>query len=76
MQLPKVVLTIAVRGTLLSIPVTIRSASSDDASTYSDRDRTQASKDEKEQLERALKTGEEKDFYRRELEKRGWQLRL
>ena len=33
-----------------------------------------ASKDEKEKLEQALKTGEEKDFYRRELEKMGWQI--
>jgi uncharacterized protein YmfQ (DUF2313 family) len=54
--------------------MTIRSASADDVSTYSDRDRTRALKDEKEQLERGLKTGEEKDFYRRELEKMGWQI--
>jgi uncharacterized protein YmfQ (DUF2313 family) len=74
MRIRNVVLTIAIGGTLLSVPMTIRSASADDVSTYSDRDRTRALKDEKEQLERALKTGEEKDFYRRELEKMGWQI--
>jgi hypothetical protein len=74
MRIRNVVLTIAIGGTLLSVPMTIRSASADDVSAYSDRDRTRASKDEKEQLERALKTGEEKDFYRRELEKMGWQI--
>lgn len=74
MRIRNVVLTIAIGGTLLSVPMTIRSASADDVSTYSDRDRIRALKDEKEQLERALKTGEEKDFYRRELEKMGWQI--
>src|SRR5215470_19827244 len=43
-------------------------------SDYSDRDRIRSSSDEKKQLEQALKTGEEKDFYRRELEKMGWQI--
>jgi uncharacterized protein YmfQ (DUF2313 family) len=43
-------------------------------SRYSDRDRMKSSKNEKESLERALKTGEEKDFYRRELEKMGWKI--
>jgi hypothetical protein len=38
-----------------------------------DRDRTQA-KDDKQKLKQTLKTGEEKDFYRRELEKMGWQV--
>ena len=47
---------------------------SDKASLYSDRDHMKSSKDEKEKLEHALKTGEEKDFYRRELEKMGWQI--
>jgi uncharacterized protein YmfQ (DUF2313 family) len=45
-----------------------------DRSQYSDRDRTKSSKDEEDRLEKALKTGEEKDFYRRELEKMGWQI--
>jgi uncharacterized protein YmfQ (DUF2313 family) len=74
MKIRNTVLTIAIGGTLLSVPVTIRSVIADDASVYSDRDRTKASKDEKEKLEQALKTGEEKSFYRRELEKMGWQI--
>ena len=71
MQIRNVVLTIAIGGTLLSVPVTIRSAIAYDANIYSDRDRTKASKDEKEKLEQAFKTGEEKDFYRRELDENG-----
>jgi uncharacterized protein YmfQ (DUF2313 family) len=43
-------------------------------SRYSDRDRMKSSKNDKERLERALKTGEEKAFYRRELEKMGWKV--
>jgi len=39
---------------------------------YSDRDRRADWGKEKEALERALKTGEGKDFYRRELEKMGY----
>jgi uncharacterized protein YmfQ (DUF2313 family) len=46
----------------------------EDRARYSDRDRNRTSKDEEDQLEKALKTGEEKDFYRRELEKLGWQI--
>jgi uncharacterized protein YmfQ (DUF2313 family) len=45
-----------------------------DPSVYSDRDRAKSSKDETEKLEQALKTGEEKPFYRRELEQMGWQI--
>ena len=41
---------------------------------YSDRDRMKTAKDSKEKLEQALKTGEEKSFYRRELEKMGWKV--
>ena len=41
---------------------------------YSDRDRIKASKDSKDSLEKALKTGETKQFYRRELEKMGWKV--
>jgi len=74
MKFRDTVLTIAISGTLLSIPAMIRSATDDNVTTYSDRDRTKASKDEKEQLERALKTGDVKDFYRRELDKMGWQI--
>src|ERR1051325_6064554 len=43
-------------------------------SDYSDRDRARNSSDEKKRLEQALKIGEEKGFYRRELEKMGWQI--
>jgi hypothetical protein len=46
----------------------------EDRARYSDRDRTRSSKDEEDKLEKALKTGEEKEFYRRELEKLGWQI--
>jgi uncharacterized protein YmfQ (DUF2313 family) len=46
----------------------------EDRARYSDRDRMRSSKDEEDKLEKALKTGEEKDFYRRELEKMGWQI--
>jgi len=45
-----------------------------DASRYSDRDRMRSSKDDEDRLEKALKTGEEKAFYRRELEKMGWEI--
>jgi uncharacterized protein YmfQ (DUF2313 family) len=80
MKMHKTVMTIAIGGILLSVPATLPSAVADDAKTmsnpslYSDRDRTKASKDEKEKLEQTLKTGEEKPFYRRELEKMGWQI--
>jgi uncharacterized protein YmfQ (DUF2313 family) len=46
----------------------------EDRARYSDRDRMRSSKDEQDKLEKALKTGEEKDFYRKELEKMGWQI--
>jgi hypothetical protein len=41
---------------------------------FSDRDRMKSTKNDKEKLEQALKTGEEKAFYRRELEKMGWKI--
>ena len=41
---------------------------------YSDRDMMKSSKSEKTRLEQALKTGEAKDFYRRQLEKMGWHI--
>src|ERR1051325_3086791 len=46
----------------------------DKLNRYSDRDRMKTAKDSEEKLEKALKTGESKDFYRRELEKMGWQI--
>ncbi|HEU4343047.1 MAG TPA: hypothetical protein VFU31_15950 [Candidatus Binatia bacterium] len=45
-----------------------------DSNRYSDRDRERSSRDEKKALEQALKTGESKDSYRRQLEKMGWQI--
>src|SRR4029450_4929005 len=80
MKMKKTVLTIAIGGVLLSVPATIPSAVADDPKTtsnpsmHSDRDGTKESKDEKEKLDQTLKTGEEKPFYRRELEKMGWQI--
>jgi len=41
---------------------------------YSDRDRRADWTKGKEQLEQTLKTGQEKDVYRRELEKMGWKI--
>ena len=46
----------------------------DKVNRYSDRDRMKTAKDSEDKLEKALKTGETKDFYRRELEKMGWQI--
>ena len=43
-------------------------------SRFSDRDRMKSAKSQEEKLEQALKTGEEKDFYRRQLEKMGWKV--
>src|SRR3989449_1518907 len=74
MRLERVLLSIVVGGMLASVPMTVPSAAADDNSKYSDRDRMKSSKDDKEKLEQALKTGEGKDFYRRELEKMGWQI--
>src|SRR5206468_4644701 len=74
MRLERVLLSIVVGGMLVSVPVTVPSVAADDNSKYSDRDRMKSSKDDKEKLEQALKTGEGKDFYRRELEKMGWQI--
>ena len=75
MQMRKVFLTIAIGGMLVSVPTVIPSAvAADNPNMYSDRDRTKSSKDETEKLEQVLKTGEEKPFYRRELEQMGWQI--
>lgn len=74
MRLEKIFVSIVVGGMLATVPATIPSAAAQDNSKYSDRDQMRAGKDEKQRLEQALKTGEEKDFYRRELEKMGWQI--
>ena len=45
-----------------------------DAARYSDRDRSKAFRSEKDRLEKTLKLGEGKDFYRQELEKMGYKV--
>jgi len=74
MKLQKIFLSIVVGGMLVSVPMIVPARAADDNSKYSDRDRMKLSKDDKDQLEKALKTGEEKNFYRRELEKMGWSI--
>lgn len=48
--------------------------STQDMSRYSDRDRQKEAKNEQDKLEKALKVGHDKDFYRNELEKMGWKI--
>jgi uncharacterized protein YmfQ (DUF2313 family) len=59
---------------LATWPVIAAERVSDNPSRYSDRDRMKSSKDDEDKLKQVLKTGEEKAFYRRELEKMGWQI--
>lgn len=74
MKLQKIFLSIVVGGMLVSVPMIVPASAAEDNSKYSDRDRMKSSKDDTDQLEKALKTGEEKNFYRRELEKMGWSI--
>ena len=81
MKTRAVLLSIILGGVTLSVPTTIPLFAADNTmksasnpSDYSDRERMKSSNEEKKQLEQALKTGEEKDFYRRELERMGWQI--
>ena len=79
MKVPTVLLTIVFAGVTLTVPVSGTDAaervkSTEAANRYSDRDRVEAAKDSEDKLEQALKTGEEKAFYRRELEKMGWKI--
>jgi uncharacterized protein YmfQ (DUF2313 family) len=72
-------LSIIIAGVTLTVPVTTTYAAervqrTENANRYSDRDRMRTSKDAEDKLEQALKTGETKEFYRRELEKMGWQI--
>src|SRR5439155_783486 len=73
-------LSIIIAGMTLTVPfVTTTHADDrvqrkDNINRYSDRDRMKTAKDSEDKLEQALKTGETKDFYRRELEKMGWQV--
>jgi hypothetical protein len=74
---------VAIAGATLTVPFSApveaadradRVERSDKVNRYSDRDRLRAGKDAEDKLERALKTGEEKNFYRREIEKMGWMI--
>jgi CRISPR/Cas system-associated protein Cas5 (RAMP superfamily) len=51
-----------------------RSASGSGANQYSDRDRRASWEKGKQELERSLKPGQDKETYRRELEKLGWKI--
>jgi len=71
-------LSIIIAGMTVSVPVATttyaadRVQRTDNVNRYSDRDRMKTAKDSEDKLEQALKTGESKDFYRRQLEKMGW----
>jgi len=73
-------LSIIIAGMTLTVPFATTSHADDrvqrkdNINRYSDRDRMKTAKDSEDKLEQALKTGETKDFYRRELEKMGWQI--
>jgi len=64
MQARKIVLTIFIGGIVATVSATIPASAADnversrDASRFSDRDMVRDTKDEKGQLEKALKTGE------------------
>jgi hypothetical protein len=51
-----------------------RGASKSGSNQYSDRDRRAGWEKGKQELERALKTGQDKETYRREFEKLGWKI--
>ena len=80
MKTKAVLISIVLGGVIVSVPAAIPVLAADSTTKagnpgdFSDRDRMKSSEDEKKQLEQALKTGEEKDFYRRELDKMGWQI--
>jgi uncharacterized protein YmfQ (DUF2313 family) len=81
MKTRAVLLSIILGGVSVAIPTTIPVVAAADnvktatnPSDFSDRDRMKSSTDEKNQLEQTLKTGEERDFYRREFEKMGWHI--
>ena len=69
-------MTVIIAGiTWLVLATAARAADqADKVNRYSDRDRMKTAKDSEHKLQKALKTGETKDFYRRELEKMGWQI--
>jgi uncharacterized protein YmfQ (DUF2313 family) len=63
---------IIIGGIMFLSGATVQAA--DKVNRYSDRDRMKTAQDSEDKLEKALKTGEAKEFYRRELEKMGWQI--
>jgi hypothetical protein len=72
-------LSIVIAGMTVSVPISAafsaeRQQRLDDGSRFSDRDHLKTWKSQEDTLERALKIGESKDFYRRELTKMGWQI--
>jgi len=73
-------LSIVIAGMTVTVLITTsafaaeRVQRSDNVNRYSDRDRMKTAKDSEDKLEQALKTGEAKEFYRRELDKLGWQI--
>lgn len=77
MNRPTAIFSMVIAGIALSGPVGVSAAdraTSEKSSRYSDRDQMKNARTNEESLERALKTGEEKAFYRRELEKMGWMI--
>src|SRR5258706_344397 len=74
MKVPSLILGLILTGTTLTVAATTTVDAADNANRYSDRDRMRTSKDAEDKLEKALKTGETKDFYRKELEKMGWKV--
>jgi len=58
---------------LLAADGTVKKGASDQ-SRYSDRDMRKNYDDEEQKLEQSLKAGQDKNFYRRELEKMGYQI--
>jgi hypothetical protein len=78
MKARNALLSIVIAGMTVSVPISASFAAdrviTEKPNRYSDRDRMKNAKNEEDQLERALKTGETKEFYRRELEKMGWKV--
>lgn len=77
MNAPTAVFSMVIAGLALAGPVSVSAAdraTNEKSSRYSDRDQMKNARTNEESLERALKTGEEKAFYRRELEKMGWMI--
>lgn len=59
---------------VVNVPVAFAQRDTTNASRFSDRDRTADWTKDKDAVEKALKTGEGKDFYRKELEKMGFMI--